>query len=116
MIGQSDVSLAQSVHVVAGEQYSNFVVDVEPFRVVIHLIGDQRDSGHESKRLIEILELELFHDRIASALVQFPLLVQQRLQIGFALFLAQFGHLSLFARRLLWATAALVRLAAALID
>lgn len=84
VIGQSDVSLAESVHVVAGEQYPHFVVAVEPFRMVVHLIGDQSDSGHESERLVEVLELELLHDRVASAIVQFPLLVQQRLQIGLA--------------------------------
>lgn len=36
----------------------DFVVDVEPFGVVVHLFGDERSAGHEAEGLREVVELE----------------------------------------------------------
>ena len=45
------------------------VVDIEPFRVVIHLASDLRNLRHEIEGAIEILELEV---AMKLSLAQFP--------------------------------------------
>src|ERR1700761_6350155 len=40
------------------------LVDVAPFRVMVALLCDQRDPGHEAERLVKILESKGFADRL----------------------------------------------------
>lgn len=61
-----------------GEGYLDFVVDVEPFRVVIHLLCLQGNPGHKAKRLIEIFEGELFVDGISLTQFRPPCCFQAR--------------------------------------
>src|SRR3954447_25647921 len=42
------------------------LVDVPPFRVVIHLLSDQRGTRHEAECLVEILEDKGLPDRLAT--------------------------------------------------
>ncbi|CAG2119616.1 unnamed protein product, partial [Medioppia subpectinata] len=70
----------------------NLVVDVEPLRVVIHAVGLQRHSSHETKRFVKVFEHELLFDGIPSRLIQRPLvIVEQRFQFGLPLLFGQFA-------------------------
>lgn len=44
----------------------SFLTYVKPFWVVIHLISLEGDACHETKGLVEVFELELLLDGIAS--------------------------------------------------
>src|SRR3546814_9132964 len=44
---QLGIALRQSVGVVRRQQYVDAVVDVRPFGVVVHLLGDDRDARSE---------------------------------------------------------------------
>src|SRR5262245_20257599 len=47
-----------------GRQHDLYgLVNVAPFRVMVALLGDQRDTGHEAEGLVEILEDEAAADR-----------------------------------------------------
>ena len=55
------VALGQAIGVVGGEGDLHTVVNVEPFRMVVMLLSEQRDDGHEGEGLFEITELDLGH-------------------------------------------------------
>src|SRR4051794_39360951 len=44
--------------VVGGEVHCDAIVDVEPFRVMIHLLNRDRGSGHEAERMDEVGEFK----------------------------------------------------------
>ena len=52
--------------IMRGKRHLDSLVDVEPFRVVIHFFGHQRRARHEAEGLVEILEDEFARDRIAA--------------------------------------------------
>lgn len=64
------------------------VVDVEPLRMMIHLLGEQCHSHHESERLVEVAKLELLDDRVTIRRLR-PAIRQQRLEMRRALALIQ---------------------------
>ena len=49
--GQLDIASTQAVHIVRGERYLHLVVDIEPLRMVIHLLGQKCHPRHEAERL-----------------------------------------------------------------
>ena len=53
---QQDVTFRKTLHVVGAEGDADAVVDVEPLRVVIHLVCLEGDSSHETKGLVEVGE------------------------------------------------------------
>src|SRR5258708_35370890 len=64
-LGELDVQLRHAAGVVGGERDLDLLVDVEPFRVMVELLGDQRRPGHEPEGLVEIAERELLGDGVA---------------------------------------------------
>src|SRR3546814_3831490 len=46
------------------QRHVHLVVDVEPFRVVVHLLGHEGDPAHEAPGFIEGLEGEALADRV----------------------------------------------------
>src|SRR5215475_13476586 len=59
------VTLGQAAGIMGGERYRDGLVDIEPFRMMVELLGDQRRPGHESERLVEVAEHEGLGDGIA---------------------------------------------------
>ena len=57
--GECDVSLGEATAIVCAERDLHLVVDIEPFRVVIHLLSLQCNTAHEPKGLVEVRKLEL---------------------------------------------------------
>ena len=74
--GKCDILCTQTSAIVGGESYLNLmerghcsmailetehhlVVDVKPFRVVIHLVSFQGNPGHKAPGLVEVLEDKL---------------------------------------------------------
>src|SRR5450432_508964 len=62
---QLDVELGHAAGVVGGKRHLDLLVDIEPFRMVIELLGHQRGPRHEPEGLVEIPEYELLGDGIA---------------------------------------------------
>src|SRR5262245_37678014 len=60
-LGQLDVELGQAASVVGRKRHCNSLVDVEPFRMMVELLGHQRGARHEAERLVEVAE----HERLA---------------------------------------------------
>jgi CRP-like cAMP-binding protein len=54
--GHLDVEFGDAAGVMGGQDDADPVVDVRPFRMVIHLVGHQGDAGHEAEGGVEILE------------------------------------------------------------
>src|SRR3546814_6894368 len=46
------------------------IIDVRPFGMMVHFLGDDRDARHEAERLREIGEGEAARDRVARRLVR----------------------------------------------
>ena len=57
--GQGDVQLRDPAGIVGGQRHLHRGIDVEPFRVVIHVLGLGRDPGHEGEGLLEVGEAKL---------------------------------------------------------
>ena len=55
-----DISSAESPAIVGCQSDLNLVVNIEPLRMMIHLVCLQSNSRHKSEGLIEIFEKELF--------------------------------------------------------
>src|SRR5437868_147935 len=53
-----EIKLRQAAGVVRAERHVDAVIDIEPFRVVIHFLRQQRDAAHERPGLAEALELK----------------------------------------------------------
>jgi len=68
---QLDVAFGQALRVVCGERDLHAVPHVGPLGVMVHLLRDQRDLGHEAERLREVAERDLPRDRVAR-LVEVP--------------------------------------------
>ena len=70
-LGQPVVALGDAAGIVAGQPEIDAVPDAGEFRVMIDLLGMQRDAGQEGERLAEILELDGADERLA-AVVESP--------------------------------------------
>ena len=55
---QLEVQFRKPAGIMCAEGNVDPVVDIEPFRVVIHLLRDQGHSGHKAKSSRKISELE----------------------------------------------------------
>src|SRR5258706_14695383 len=64
---ERDIVLRDAAGIVGGEDDVHGLIDIGPFRVVVDFLRHQADAGHESERLVEILEGEFARDRIAPA-------------------------------------------------
>jgi hypothetical protein len=64
-LGQLYVALADTLDIVGRQHDFDPVVDIEQLGVVIHLLGQQRDSRYEAPGLREIAEMIALADRIA---------------------------------------------------
>src|SRR5262245_45831160 len=64
-LGQLDVTLGQATGIMSRERHRDGLIDIEPFRMVVELLGDQRGPRHESERLIEVAEYQGLGDGIA---------------------------------------------------
>jgi len=90
--GQGDVAIAETIDIMRWESDIDFVVDVEPFRVVVHTVGLQRHSSHETKRFVEVFEEELLFDGIPTRLVHRPLVdSEQWIQFTLPLLFREFA-------------------------
>src|SRR5262249_16112685 len=65
--GERDVARGDTASVMSGERHCDGLVDLRPFRMVVHLFRDERRAGHEPERLVEIGEDEGLDDGVASA-------------------------------------------------
>src|SRR6476620_5506468 len=57
--GQFKIQIANALHTVGVQVNHHFVPYVEPFRMMIHGLGHECNSGHVSERCAEVLTLEL---------------------------------------------------------
>src|ERR1041385_8936537 len=57
LLGKLYIEGADCTNGVCRQVDDNFVVDVIPFRMVVHGFGDESRGGHEAERLHKILEL-----------------------------------------------------------
>src|SRR5690242_16112867 len=64
-LGELDVTLGQSARIVGRERHRHGLVDIEPFRMVVELLGDERSPCHEPERLVEIAKPEGPGDGVA---------------------------------------------------
>jgi predicted Zn-dependent protease with MMP-like domain len=63
-MGHFDVALAQPFDIVRCQKNLYPVVDIEPFGMVIHLLGQERDPGHEGPGLAESAKMKGLADGI----------------------------------------------------
>ena len=56
LLGQFEVKLANTARLVRGQIDGHAAVNIAPFRVVVHLLGQDSRLGHEAQGLHEILE------------------------------------------------------------
>ena len=75
-----------------GEGHLDLVVDIEPFRMVVHLLGLQRRAGHEGEGGLEVSELVGLLNCIAFTVQGFPAL--ERLECGSSADLLAHAHSS----------------------
>lgn len=87
--GNFDVLRRETAAIMRRHCHLHFIVDIEPFRMMIHLIGKQRDSSHETKGFVEILKDEFLVDRIAT-LDHLPAIGEQWIQQLSAFLLVEF--------------------------
>lgn len=66
--------------------YLQLIVNIKPFRVVVHFLSEQSHFSHKPKGFIEVLELVLLLYGISVAL-QFPACLEQSLQLCVTLLL-----------------------------
>src|SRR5579872_14987 len=64
--GELHVPLGDAVRFMCRQHDLDAVVDVRPFRMVVHLLRRQRHPGHEAEGRVEIGELEALGDRLAA--------------------------------------------------
>ena len=64
-VGKADIALRQSAGIMGGEDDLDAVVDVEPFGMMVHLLGDQRHLAHEAPGLDEGAEVIGLADGVA---------------------------------------------------
>src|SRR5262249_43243134 len=62
---QRNVTLGQAAGIMRRERYRDGLVDIEPFRMMVELLGDERCPGHEPERLVEVAKHEGLGDGVA---------------------------------------------------
>src|ERR1700674_529906 len=62
-----DVELGHAAGIVSRERHLDGLVDVEPFGMVVELLGHQGGAGHEAERRVEVREHEFPGDGVAPA-------------------------------------------------
>ncbi len=60
-----EVPRGQAATVVRAQKHVHLVVDIEPFRMMVHLLRNKSNSAHKSPGLVEVLEEKLLLDGIA---------------------------------------------------
>src|ERR1700756_2193483 len=65
-LGELDVALGHAAGIMGRQRHLDVLVDVEPFGVMVELLGDERDPCHEAERGVEIGKHELLADGIAA--------------------------------------------------
>lgn len=55
--GHFDISLGQSPTVMSRQRDLHLIVNIEPLRVMVHLLSLKSHAGHETKRLVECFEV-----------------------------------------------------------
>ena len=86
-LGELHIQFGQAPGIVGGKRHFNGLVDVEPFRMMIHFFRDQRRAGHEAEGLVEVLENEFFRDGVPAGHLRPAVEPRQR---GFSGFTGQF--------------------------
>lgn len=81
------ISSRESTAIMSRPSHFHFIVDVKPFRMVIHLLARHRHTTHPTPSLHKILEYKSLVNGITS-IDHFPSRLQQRLQLGLPLALA----------------------------
>lgn len=76
-----DIPERKAATVVGGPRHLHFVVNVEPFRVVISLLAAHGDSAHPTPRIHKVFKDESLVDGIAT-IDHLPPGIQQGLQLG----------------------------------
>jgi hypothetical protein len=61
---QLNVVIAKTVRIMGRQNHLDRSVNIEPFRMVIHLFRVHRDLGHKSKRFIKIGKLKRLFDGV----------------------------------------------------
>ncbi len=61
-----DIARCQAAGVVGGQHHLDGLVDVEPLRMVVHLLRDQRRPRHEAEGFVEVPEGKSFGDGVAA--------------------------------------------------
>ena len=87
---QLDIFRRQPPTVVGWQGYLDSAVHVKPFWMMIHFLRHKSHTSHKTKRLVEILEFELFVNGITS-LDFCPAWFLQGLKFCFLLFSCKFG-------------------------
>jgi predicted Zn-dependent protease with MMP-like domain len=64
--GHPDIFLSQAACVVCCEADVHSTIDIHPFGVVIHALGEKCDPRHEAEGFVEVSELELARDDVAT--------------------------------------------------
>src|SRR6266542_4957542 len=64
-LSELDIGIGQTIGLVCRQRHIYCLVDVEPFRMVPHFLGDESGAGHEPKRFGEIPEHEFLGDGVA---------------------------------------------------
>src|SRR3954465_3996679 len=67
-LGQLHVALGDAAGIVAGQPEIDPVPDAGELRMMIDLLGVQRDSGEKGERLAEVAKLEAANQRLAAVL------------------------------------------------
>src|ERR1700676_5181628 len=63
--GELDVKLGQAAGIMGRQRHLDGLVDIEPFRMMVELFGDERGARHEAESLIEIGKDEFLGDGVA---------------------------------------------------
>src|SRR5712692_1692608 len=66
LLRELDVALGHPTGIMRRKSDLHLVVDIEPFRMVVELFGDERRACHEAEGLVEILEREFSADGVAT--------------------------------------------------
>src|SRR5262249_17130144 len=66
-LGELHIQFGQAPCIMGREGHFDRLVDIEPFRVVVHFFGDQCRPCHESEGLVEVLEDEFPCDGIPAS-------------------------------------------------
>src|SRR5262249_52293933 len=65
-LGELDVAIGHAAGIVGRKRHFDLVVDVEPFRMMVEFLRDQRRARHEAEGLVEVLEREFPADGVTA--------------------------------------------------